>query len=159
MKHDAPLDELLDIMKNDSENLERVVKLLTDDCIWVMEPGGSEYHGATEIRSMAGFAMGGRSHDTTHTVEILNWFADDDNLCIEYTHGALLTGKGTGGIKASVKTGTNKYCMTYHVSNGKIDRVHEYINSSSQWWSFLLPIALNYLHWRLKRKLDKNRNL
>ncbi|HYB03934.1 MAG TPA: hypothetical protein VED17_05710, partial [Nitrososphaerales archaeon] len=67
MKNNVLINEMLDIMKNDSENLERVVKLLSDDCIWVMEPGGSVYHGATEIRSMAGSAMGSRSHDATHT--------------------------------------------------------------------------------------------
>jgi hypothetical protein len=41
----AVIYELLDLMVNDSENLERTLKLLIDDCVWVMEPGGTEYHG------------------------------------------------------------------------------------------------------------------
>ena len=33
--------ELLDIIANDSENLERTIKCLTDDCVWVMEPAAN----------------------------------------------------------------------------------------------------------------------
>ena len=42
---EAVIEELLDLMTHDSENLERTLKLLIDDCVWVMEPGGTEYHG------------------------------------------------------------------------------------------------------------------
>jgi hypothetical protein len=45
----ALIEELLDLMVNDSENLERTMMLLTDDCVWVMEPGGTEYHGASQV--------------------------------------------------------------------------------------------------------------
>ncbi len=32
--NEALIKELLDLMANDSENLERTMKLLTDDCVW-----------------------------------------------------------------------------------------------------------------------------
>jgi len=80
-------------MFHDSENLERTMRLISDDCEWVMEPGGSEYHGYEEIRAFVETAMSGRTHDTEHKLELLNWFADDENLCAEYTHGARLTGQ------------------------------------------------------------------
>jgi hypothetical protein len=33
---------MLDLVANDSENLERTMSYLSDDCVWVMEPGGTE---------------------------------------------------------------------------------------------------------------------
>src|SRR5580658_7407908 len=110
--------EQLGLMFNDSENLERTMKLISDDCIWVMEPGGSEYHGYDEIRTFVETAMSGRTHDAGHKLEILNWFADNENLCVEYTHGARLTGKGFGGLRGSLKTGGSRYCITYHYHDG-----------------------------------------
>jgi hypothetical protein len=49
MANDALVADMLDLMVNDSENLERTMNLLTDDAVWVLEPGGIEYHGAREI--------------------------------------------------------------------------------------------------------------
>lgn len=148
--------ELLDLMENDSENLERTMSYLADDCVWVMEPGGTEYHGLREIRAFVGIAMSGRMHDRQHKEKTANWFADGDNLCVEYTHGARLTGKFTFGLKAGIKTGISRYCITYHMRNGKFDRVHEYINATSFWYNLTLPVILWYLHKLAMRKLAKN---
>ncbi len=67
-------------------------------------------------------------------------------MCIEYTHGAILTGE----IAASVKPGTLGYCMAYHIRDGKLDRVHEYINSPSvrmslpdTRWNEVFALAIN----------------
>ena len=147
--------EMLDLMANDSENLERTMKWLTDDCVWVMEPGGTEYRGVAQIRAFVEIAMSGRTHDTGHKIEILNWFADAENLCVEYTHGAVLTGAFTAGLKGEIKTGVSRYCITYHMRDVKIDRVHEYINASSWWLNCLAPIALAYLHRLTKKKSAK----
>lgn len=151
----ALVEELLDLMANDSENLERTMRLLTDDCTWVIEPGVTEYHGSNKIRAFVSVAMSGRKHDETHKIQILNYFADNENVCIEYAHGAVLTGKMTAGIKRELKPGQARYCMTYHIKSGKFDRVHEYINSPSIWLSFLSPIGLKYLHWQTMRKMSK----
>jgi ketosteroid isomerase-like protein len=147
--------EMLDLMANDSENLERTMKWLTDDCIWVMEPGGTEYHGAAQIRGFVEIAMSGRTHNKDHKIEILNWFADVENLYVEYTHGAVLTGALTAGFKGKVKTGVLRYCITYHMRDRKIDRVHEYINASSWWLNCLMPTGLAHLHRLTKKKLAK----
>ena len=147
----AVIEELLDLMTNDSENLERTLNLLTDDCVWVMEPGGTEYHGIAQIKTFAGIAMKLRGHDESeHRIEILSCFSTGDNFCIEYSHGMVstdaVTGAITSGLKGGIPTGILRYCMVYHTREGKIDRVHEYINSSSWWLSFLLPIGMAYLH-------------
>jgi ketosteroid isomerase-like protein len=147
------IKEMLDIIANDSENLERTMKWLTDDCVWVMEPGGTEYHGSKQIKGFVGIAISGRTHDKDHKIEILNWFTGGENLCVEYTHSAKLTGAFTAGIKGAIKAGVSRYCMIYHMREGKIDRVHEYINASSWWLNCLMPIALAYLHRLTKKKL------
>ncbi len=59
METKALVEELLDLMVNDSENLERTMKLLTDDCVWVLEPGVTEYHGTKELREFVATAMSG----------------------------------------------------------------------------------------------------
>lgn len=151
-KTSALVDELLDLMVNDSENLERTMNLLTDDCTWLIEPGMTEYHGSDELRAFVGIAMSERKHDETHKIQVLNHFADNENVCIEYIHSAITTGK----IKVGIKPGELRYCMAYHIRDGKkFDRVHEYINSPSIWLSLLLPIGLKYLHWQVMRKLSK----
>lgn len=138
---------------DDSENLERTMKLIADDCVWVMEPGGSEYHGYDEIRAFVEVAMSGRTHDEGHKMQVLNWFADAgyENFCVEYTHGAKLTGKMTAGIRASLKTGVSRYCITYHMRDGAIDRVHEYINATSSWINLAMPSMLGHLHSRAEK--------
>jgi hypothetical protein len=40
MENDALVAEMLDLVANDSENLERTMNLLSDDAVWVLEPGG-----------------------------------------------------------------------------------------------------------------------
>jgi hypothetical protein len=59
MANDALVAELLDVMVNDSENLDRTMDLLTDDADWFLEPDGTEYHGAREIRTFMRIAMAG----------------------------------------------------------------------------------------------------
>lgn len=148
--------DLLDLMLKDSENLERTLSFLTDDCVWVMEPGGTEYQGFEELKTYIGIAMSARTHDSgPHKIEILNWFSDDQNICVEYTHGMVSTGKLTSGFKGTIKTGTLRYCITYHIRDGKFDRVHEYINSTSLVMNSLMPILLWYLHRRTMKKLVK----
>ncbi len=144
--NNALVKDVLDAMIHDSENLERTMSWMSDDCVWVMEPGGTEYHGKDQIRGFVDIAMSSRTHDTgQHKVEIVNWFAAGDNLCVEYTHGLVSTGAMIGGIKAKVRAGVLRYCITYHLHEGKIDRVHEYINSTSWWLQSFLPIGLGYL--------------
>lgn len=90
-----------------------------------MEPGGTEYHGIKEIEALVEIAMSARRHDGgEHRIEITNWFANDANLCVEYTHGFVSTGKFTAGIRGKLKSGVSRYCITYHIRDGKFDRVH-----------------------------------
>ncbi len=131
MSTNALVAELLDLMVNDSENLERTMNLLTEDAVWILEPGGIEYHGAREIRDFVRIAMSGRTHDQKNKVVITHWFASDENVCVEYSHGTVLTGTYSAGIKARLKPEMSRYCITYHIREGKFDQVHEYINATA----------------------------
>ncbi len=155
---DRLVNELIDIVANDSGNLRRTLKCLSEDCVWVMEPGGTEYRGIREVETFIGIAMSGRTHDKSkHRIEITNWFADNENLCLEYIHGAILTGQFTVGIRGKIKTGVTRYCITYHMRDGKFDRVHEYINATSWLLNSLSPLALAYLRRFATWKLPKDR--
>jgi hypothetical protein len=119
-----------------------------------MEPGGVEYRGARELSAFVRVAMSGRVHDAAHRVEITNWFADEENLCVEYTHGAVLTGRITGGVRGTLKPGLSRFCITYHLRESKVDRVHEDINGTRWWVNLLSPIGLFLLHRRVRRALS-----
>jgi hypothetical protein len=158
------IEELLDVMTNDSENFERTMKLFTDDCVWVMESGGTEYHGIIEIKTFVKTAMSLRTHDKDkNTTEVTNCFSSGENVCIEYSHGMIgtesITRMLTTGFKGKIPKGITRYCMTYHIRDGKFDRVHEYINTTSWWLNFLLPIGMSYLHRTTMKKIAKNKNL
>ena len=131
------------------------MKYLSDDCVWIMEPSGTEYHGYKQLKTFIEIAMSGRIHDKDkHKIEILNWFNNDENLCIEYTHGAISTGNYTMGIR-KVNAGVLRYCITYHMREGKIDRVHEYIDATSWLFSCFMPIVLARLYKLTMKKLAK----
>jgi hypothetical protein len=120
-----------------------------------LEPGGIEYHGAREIRTFVRIAMAGRAHDPSHRIEITNWFANDENLCVEYGHGGVTTGSYTAGIRLRMKAESSSFCIIYHIRDGKFDRVHEYINGTSWWLNLLMPVGLSFLNRRVRRELAR----
>lgn len=134
-------------MAHDSENLDRTMRLLADDCVWVMEPTGDTYSGREEIQAFVAVAMSGRIHTGQYHIQIDHWFTDGEYLCIEYTHGAISTGVYTAGIKAKVHPGTLRYCITYHMRDGKFDSAHEYIQGTT----FLTNLAMPFMLKRMKR--------
>ena len=126
--------EYLDIAVNASENLERTMDLLSDNCTWYITPPGIAFTGKKQLRSFTGMAMGSRSHNADSKVEIRNWFADGDNFCVEYFHGAILT-----GLRIHV---VENVCLVCHMQSGKFDRIHEYVDTSQ---SSLIGLGLKLL--------------
>jgi hypothetical protein len=51
----------------------------------------------------------------------------------------------------------SRYCITYHLRDGRIDRVHEYINATSTLFSVLSPFMLGSLHRQAEKKVAKAR--
>ncbi len=155
----ALIREYLDIVANDSENLERTMDLMTDDCTWVMEPTGDTYRGKNEIKAFVDIAMSGRTHPDQYSIEITHWFATDEYLCIEYTHGAVSTGAYTAGLKVKLKKGISRYCITYHMRDGKFDWAHEYIQGTTFLTHLAMPLALKQisrLAWKIMKKTTQS---
>ncbi len=157
MENETLIQDYLDLAAHDSENLERTMGLLSDDCTWVMEPTGDIFRGKAELRSFVRTAMGGRTYQSGYQVEITGWFTDGENLCVEYTHGAVLSGAFLAGFKPAIKPGITRYCLTFHMRDGKFDQVHEYINATSFWIAAGLPLALKYLRRLVDRDTAKNK--
>jgi ketosteroid isomerase-like protein len=125
--------------------------LMADDCVWVMEPTGDTYRGREEIQAFVATAMSGRTHTSQYSIQMGHWFTNGECLCIEYTHGAVLTGVYTAGIKAKVKPGIARYCITYQMRDGKFDSAHEYIQGTT----FLANLAMPFALKRMKRLTQK----
>ncbi len=151
MENESLIQEYLDLAAHDSENLERTMNILTDDCVWVMEPTGDVFQGKDELRAFVRTAMGGRTHQGEYQVEISSWFTDGEYLCVEYTHGSILSGAYSAGLKPAIKPGILRYCLTFHMRQGKFDQVHEYINVTSFIPGLALPLGLKFL----KRLVNK----
>jgi ketosteroid isomerase-like protein len=151
------IQEYLDIVAHNSDNLDRTMSLMTDDCLWVMEPTGDTYCGRAEIAAFVSIAMSGRTHQGQYRIQMTNWFANDEYLCIEYTHGAVLTGVYTAGIKARLRQGIARYCLTFHMRDGKFDLIHEYIATTTLLTYLLMPLALKRMKRLVARKLSQTK--
>ena len=67
-------------------------------------------------------AMGSRTHDAKYKVEVRKCFADGENLCVEYFHGAIVT-------RFRIKVVEN-VCLVCHIRDGRFDSIHEYVDTS-----------------------------
>ncbi len=137
----ALIKEYLDIAVNASENLDRFSKLLSDDCTWRIMPPGITFNGIAQVRSFTQMAMGSRTHNAEYQVKIRNWFADNDNFCVEYFHGAIIT-------RFHIKVVEN-VCLVCHMREGKFDQIHEYVDTSG---SILISLGLKFLPLIVKAK-------
>jgi ketosteroid isomerase-like protein len=140
------IKEYLDIAVKASEDIDRFSELLSADCVWYITPPGATFSDKKQVKSFSGMAMGSRSHNTDAKIEIRNWFADEDNFCVEYFHGAIIT-------RFHIKV-TETVCLVCHMRNGKFDRVHEYVDTSH---SLLIGLGLKLLPLIIKARsfMDK----
>ncbi len=131
--------EYLDIAVNASENLARFAELLSEDCDWYISPPGIIFRGKDQVTAFAKMAMSSRSHDANHKIEIRNWFTDGESFCVEYFHRAVVS-------KLRIQVEEN-VCLVCHIRDGKLDRVHEYVDTSR---SLLIGLGLRLLPLMVK---------
>lgn len=141
----ALVKEYLDIAANTPEDLVRFSKLLSDDCVWSIVPPGVTFKGIAQVRSFTGLAMGSRTHNADYKIEVRNWFADGENFCVEYFHGAIIT-------RFRLRVVEN-VCLVCHMRDGKFDSVHEYVDTSR---SILIWLGLRLLPLIVKVKSVRN---
>jgi ketosteroid isomerase-like protein len=142
--NEALIREYLDIVANAPEDLERTLKILTDNCVWRIMPPGIDFTGKDQLRSFVKLAMGSRSHNAKYGIEIRNCFTDGEYLCVEYFHGAIAT-------RFHIKVVEN-VCLVCHMRDGKFDRIHEYVDTSG---SRLVGFGLKLLPFITKGKKSK----
>ncbi len=140
------IQEYLDIAVHASEDLDRTMGLLSDDCTWYITPPGIAFTGKDQLRSFTGMAMGSRSHNAYSKVEIRSWFTDHENFCVEYFHAAILTGLHIRVVE--------NVCLVCHMRDGKFDRIHEYVDTSK---SILIGLGLKLLPLILKGRSEMDK--
>ncbi len=155
--NEALIREYLDITENDSENLDRTMKIMADDAIWVIEPTGDTYSGYEELEAFVETAMSSRKHEGQYSIEIKNWFTDGEYLCIEYTHGGILTGAYLPRVKTKFKKGIAMYCITFHMKDGKFDEVHEYIQGTTFLSNLMMPVFLKRMNKQTQKKFNQKK--
>jgi ketosteroid isomerase-like protein len=120
-----------------TDDMERFGQLIADDCVWVMMPTGHAFRGFEQVSLLAKTAGGTRTHDEAHRVQILNWFAEGDDFCVEYQHGAVVKRLGISG--------TINICLVCHMREGKFDRIHEYIHAHGVLFKLVMSFGLRIL--------------
>ena len=111
------------------DDLDGFMKLVDREAVWTFMATGEQFHGIDEIRNAAERAMAGRIHTKDLHMEVTNTFSGEDQVCIEYLHKAIMPEHST--ITGSPPAGTViavPICITMHVSNGKLDRLNEYMD-------------------------------
>ncbi len=135
-----------------SDDIDLWTKLITDDCVFVLMPGGYTFRGSEEVALFAKTSGGIRTHDEENTIRITNWFTDGENLCAEYTHGF----NSLFGLPIKMKA-AGSFCLVFHMRDGKFDSIHEHIDTGGIFQGLLAGFILGFLAWRTKMKSLKNR--
>jgi hypothetical protein len=142
------IQEYLGVAVNDSENIERKMGLLNDDCSWYIMLPGILFACKAQLRSFTKMAMGSRSHNADSKVEIRNWFADRENFCVEYYPAAVINRLGITVIE--------NVCLVCHMQDGKFDSIHENVDTSK---SSLIGFGLRLLPLIIKIRSFRDRNV
>jgi ketosteroid isomerase-like protein len=127
-----------------TDDMDRFSQLLTEDCVWVMMPTGHAFRGFEQVSALAKTAGGTRTHDEAHRVTILNWFAQGDDFCVEYQHGAVIKRLGVSGAI--------NICLVCHMREGKFERVHEYVHAHGLLFKLVMWIGLRFLPLMVKAR-------
>src|SRR4030095_15103957 len=81
--NEALVKEFIDAMRADDK--EHVLRLISDDCTWLVVPWGYTARGYEEVAAFLGVAQTTRTHQPAkgqHT-EIAGWFTEDAHLCVQ----------------------------------------------------------------------------
>jgi len=148
------IKEYLDIAENDSENMERFKNLLSDDCVWALMPPGMVIEDGESVKKFCAFAMGSRKHKGSDVkAKINNWFADEDNFCVEYYHAAIITVFRFVVIE--------NICLVCKMRNGQFCVVHEYVDTSGSrliWLGLkIMPLLARKKGIHFRKSLSKQR--
>jgi ketosteroid isomerase-like protein len=149
------IKEYLDIAENASEDYDRFINILSEDCVWNIMPPGISIIGLDSVKKIVSFAMKSRKHNDKVKVKIKNWFTDGEKLCVEYFHAAFIT-----IFKIKV---IENVCFVFEMKNGKFTKLNEYVDTSgSKLIGFglkMLLIIAKIKGAKIKRTCKKNESI
>ena len=111
-----------------SKDLPPILDVLDENVEWLIVPTGDILKGKDEIGKLA---LNHWVATPDRIKKLVNLFASEDSACLEYITGGTLTKQADFPSIKIPPTG-KKYefmcCFVFHITNGKIDRVHEYFD-------------------------------
>jgi hypothetical protein len=144
--NEALIQAYLDIATK-TDDMNHFSQLITQDCVWVMMPTGHAFTGYAQVSTLAKLAGGTRRHNDAYKVEILNWWTDGEQFCVEYQHGAIL--------KRLPIRGTINICLVCHMREGQFDRIHEYVHAHGILFKLVMSLGLRSLPLLVNRKVSQ----
>ena len=110
------------------KDLKPMLDLFDEHIEWLIVPTGDTIRGKEEL------AKGAQNHwaaSPDRIKTLVNVFASEDFACLEYRTGGTLTNQAdfpSISFQPTRKQYEFQCCFVFHITNGKIDRVHEYFD-------------------------------
>jgi ketosteroid isomerase-like protein len=113
-----------------SDDIDGFMKLIDQDCEWVIMATGETFRGTGEVRQLAERSVAARKHTKDTHMNFTNLFTSEDQMCLEYIHRFIVTEQwpSSGDRPPAGTKGDVKICLVCHVKDGKFDRIHEYFD-------------------------------
>jgi ketosteroid isomerase-like protein len=110
------------------KDLNPMLDLFDDHIEWLIVPTGDTIRGKEEIAKLAPNHW---AASPNRIKTLVNVFASEDFACLEYRTAGTLTNQADFPSISFQPTGKHYEflcCFVFHITNGKIDRVHEYFD-------------------------------
>lgn len=110
------------------KDLNIILDMLDDNIEWLIVPTGDTLKGKEQIAKLAPNHWAA-SPDRVKT--LVNVFASEEFACLEYRTAGTQTNQADFPSISLQPTGKHYdflCCFVFHITNGKIDRVHEYFD-------------------------------
>jgi hypothetical protein len=74
-----------------TDDIDEFMKLIDQDCEWVLMATGETFRGTGAIRQLAQRSVAARQHTQEEHMYVTNLFTSEDQMCPEYAHRAIVT--------------------------------------------------------------------
>jgi ketosteroid isomerase-like protein len=110
------------------QDLNPILEMIDDHIEWLIVPTGDTLKGKEQIAKLAPNHW---AASPNRIKTLVNLFASEDFACLEYRTAGKLTNQAD--FPSVLFQPTEKHyeflcCFVFHITNGKIDRVHEYFD-------------------------------
>ncbi len=110
------------------KDLNPILEMIDDHIEWLIVPTGDTLKGKEQIARLASNHW---AASPNRIKTLVNVFANEDFACLEYRTAGTLTNQAdfpSISFRPTEKHYEFLCCFVFHITNGKIDRVHEYFD-------------------------------